>query len=486
MGRVVGNQPVIPVNVDKAHAQPFKDWHDEATVLEYVRPNRWMSLDLCSRQAIRCNWVVFSIASFVMWIITILTLTVRDPEDDTSILIKEFDVWKSWVAQNFDWFYVATQSVWIAFIAWLALSKYGNIRLGKDSDRPEHSNLAYFSMLFSAGIAVGVYYWGVSEPMYYYRGGRLFKPGFLNDDQRAQQAMTVLFFHWGVHAWVCYLVVAILLALVSYRWDMPMTIRSAFYPLIGNVTNGIIGDLLDSLSMVCTTLGVCTSLGFGASSVQWGMYRLDMAINGVSSIPPGSIDWQIGIIWVITICATASVLSGLSKGIKALSMITFAIGCFTLLSLVFLDNTWFLLNNYIQSCGHYIQWLTQLSFETDSWQMLSHEFMPDSGNKLWDSGTDRLLVPVQIARTRRSATPSSTSARTPPGGSSRGPSSTGAGGSRGRPSSGPSSPASRAAAPLRRCARTSSSRRACTRSCGCPSTAASASRWSASASLPST
>jgi choline-glycine betaine transporter len=83
---------------------------------------------------------------------------------------------------------VGTQTVWIVFIAWLALSKYGAIRLGKDTDRPEHSNLAYFSMLFSAGIAVGVYYWGVSEPMYYYRGGKLYKPGFLNDDQRAQQA----------------------------------------------------------------------------------------------------------------------------------------------------------------------------------------------------------------------------------------------------------------------------------------------------------
>jgi len=102
MGRVVGNQPVIPVDVDLAHTQESKDWHDEANVLQFVRANRWLSIDVGSHRALRANWVVFAIASVFMWAVTISTLAVRDAEGN-SILIDEFEVWKSWIAQNFDW-----------------------------------------------------------------------------------------------------------------------------------------------------------------------------------------------------------------------------------------------------------------------------------------------------------------------------------------------------------------------------------------------
>lgn len=398
MAAITSQQPVIPVDVDQVHNQAAKDFSDEVELMQYMRPNRWLAIDFGGYRAIRCNWVVFGIASLFLWIVTICTLTVLD-EAGNSKPVAEFDIWKSWIAQNFDWFYVGSQTVWVIFIVWLAVSKYGNIKLGKDHEKPEHSNIAYFAMLFACGIAVGVYYWGVSEPIYYYRGGKLYKPGFYNDDQRAQQAMTVLFFHWGVHAWVCYLAVAVVLALVSYRWDMPMTIRSAFYPLIGNTVYGPVGDLIDSLSMACTTFGVCTSLGFGATSIAHGFYRVNKA-TGQNSIPkvgdPGSIDWQIGIIWVITCIATISVVLGLHRGIKKLSVFTFALGCFTLTCLLFLDNTWFLLNNYVQSLGHYIQWVIQLSFETDTWQMLSHQFT-ESSSQLWDAQNNKLLDPIVAA-----------------------------------------------------------------------------------------
>merc|ERR1740138_1911031 len=123
-------------------------------------------------------------------------------------------------------------------------------------------------MLFTCGIAVGLYFYGVAEPVYYYRtpwNNPLAKPGFhyKNDDQRAQQAMTITLYHWGFHAWACYILAALTIGFVAYRWNMPMTIRTAFYPLVGDVANGLLGDLIDALSMACTTFGVCTSLGLG-------------------------------------------------------------------------------------------------------------------------------------------------------------------------------------------------------------------------------
>ncbi|KAJ1490011.1 hypothetical protein T484DRAFT_1778338 [Baffinella frigidus] len=117
MGRAVGHQPVIPVDVDLAHTQQSNDWHDEETVKKFVRPNRWIAIDLCSYRVLRANWVVFGIASLFMWAVTIVTLAIRDDKGN-SVVIDEFEVWKSWIAQNFDWFYVGTQTAWIVFIAW--------------------------------------------------------------------------------------------------------------------------------------------------------------------------------------------------------------------------------------------------------------------------------------------------------------------------------------------------------------------------------
>ena len=165
------------------------------------------------------------------------------------------------MTQNFTWLYIGTQDMWILFVLYIAYSKYGDIKLGKAHEKPEYDNFTWFAMLFSCGVAVGLYFYGVAEPMYYYRttyAQKLIKPGFHanNDDGRAQQAMTITFFHWGVHAWSCYIVAALVLAFVSYRWNKPMTIRSAFFPLVGDVVNGVLGDCIDALSMACTTFGV--------------------------------------------------------------------------------------------------------------------------------------------------------------------------------------------------------------------------------------
>lgn len=161
-----------------------------------------------------------------------------------------------------------------------------------------------------------------------------------------------------------------------------MTMRMCFYPLIGDHVYSLVGDFIDAISIACTTFGVCTSLGLGVFLIHSGMVRLHCSdSNGVPTFPckipttgDAAKDWQVAIIWVITAIATLSVISGLHRGIKGLSVFTFVLGCFVLLTLLLLDNTWFLLNSFVQNVGYYFQYIVQLGFETDSWSQLSYEF----------------------------------------------------------------------------------------------------------------
>ena len=274
----------------------------------------------------------------------------------------------------------------------MAFSRFGNIRLGKDNEKPAFNDMTWFSLIFTCGIGIGLYFYGVSEPIYYYRlsyENKLFKVPFQNDDQRAQQAIFVVLYHWGFHAWSCYILVALTLGFVSFRWDMPMTLRIAFYPLVGDVVHGLFGDVLDFVAMACTTFGVCTSLGFGVDIILAGIRRVDCGAGATcDSTIPVSGDSQAFltaralVIWGITGAAVISVLLGLHKGLKNLSIITFTMGNLLLFSLVYLDNTWFLLNSYVQHFGHYLQYIVQVGFQTDTWEQLSLEFTTTS--KLWD------------------------------------------------------------------------------------------------------
>jgi len=152
-----------------------------------------------------------------------------------------------------------------------------------------------------------------------------------------------------------------------------------YNPVLGNLIYSPLGDFIDALSIACTTFGVCTTLGFGVSSINYGFHRLNDEI-GVTT------DNQISIIWVITVIATVSISLGLKKGIQTLATITFGIGLFLLFALMFLDNTWFLLNSYVQSLGHYWQWVIQVGFQTDTWQQLAFEFQDKADENLaWGS-----------------------------------------------------------------------------------------------------
>ena len=331
-----------------------------------------------STQVLRCNWVTSLLASVVLWGFIIWAMV---GGDETTYEVGD---WQSWVTINFTWLYIGTQDVWFIFVLGLLFTKYRHIKLGRDDEKPAFGDYEWFSMLFACGIGVGLYTFGVQEPMAYYRGGALNKIPFDNDDQRAQQAIFITLFHWGLHAWIPYVTVALTLGVVCYRQGRPMTIRSAFYPVLGENINGLVGDLIDSLSIACTTFGVCTSLGLGVTTIAATMNRINHNIN------PSSESVQSLIIWCITAAATTSVLSGLKVGIKNLSQITFSIGLVFLFSLILADSPFFLMNSFVQSVGHYLQWVTVVGWDCDTWPQWTGVVTEASGG--WGSKTMHYLT----------------------------------------------------------------------------------------------
>ena len=311
---------------------------------------------------INLNPVVTLISASVIWGFAVWAMV------DTDNVTEYMAEGKRWITDKFTWLYIGTQDAWFLFVLVVYFSKYGKMKLGRDDEEPEFSDAAYFTMLFSAGIAIGLFYFGVAEPIYHYEPGTPYGNrywGRYSDNQRAQDAINLTLFHWGIHGWIVYAVVGLLMAFVAYRKGLPMTIRSCFYPLIGDRMYGWMGDLIDSLSVIATMFGVCTSLGIGVVTIN-------SALNRVNSDIEENTNNQIICIWVITAIATISVISGLKIGIKYISEVCFTLGMFLMMFVLFYDDTWFLLNLYVQSIGYYIQWIIQLGFHTDAFAQLGN------------------------------------------------------------------------------------------------------------------
>jgi len=276
----------------------------------------------------------------------------------------EFAAWKAWVGFKFTWLYIGSQDVWAVFIIIVYLSKYSNIKLGPDDSEPEYNDASWFSMLFACGVSTGLFFYGVAEPLYHYIGpNRYTADPTLPDNRLAQEAINVTLYHWGLHGWVVYTIVGLILALMAHREGLPLTMKSCFYPLIGNKIFGWPGDLVDILSVIATLFGVCTSLGLGTMQINEGLHLMN------PDIPVGT-ESQLIIIWSITLVATGSVLTGVKYGIRRISESCFCFGLALMLCVLFLDNTVYLLNLYVQSMGYYFQYILQIGFHSDAFEQL--------------------------------------------------------------------------------------------------------------------
>ena len=291
------------------------------------------------------NKKVFFSASFI--IIALLLYTVALPKEAQTL----FTLVQASIVDNGSWFYVFTVAFIFFFVIFLGFSRYGDIRLGPDHSLPDYSIMTWLSMLFAAGMGIGLMFFGVAEPLLHYLSPPTAETGSV---AAVQEAMKMTFFHWGLHAWAIYAIVALVLAYFSYRHNLPLTLRSALYPLIGERIYQWPGHLVDVFAVVSTVFGVATSLGLGAAQVNAGFsYLFDIDV---------SITNQIIIMCVITTLAVASVATGLDKGIKILSEANMALAVGLLVLIFVLGPTVFLLKAYLQNVGEYLSGIVHNTF----------------------------------------------------------------------------------------------------------------------------
>jgi len=258
---------------------------------------------------------------------------------------------QAWVTHTAGWIYMLAVSGFLIFCLYLLFSRAGNIRLGPNDSTPDYSYLSWFAMLFSAGIGIGLLFFGVAEPVMHY----LAPPsGDAETMAAAKQAMQITFFHWGFNAWAVYAVVGLSLAYFSFRHGLPLTIRSALYPLIGDRIYGPIGHTVDVLAVVGTLFGVATSLGFGVLQINAGL-------NHLFDVPLGT-NTQVALIAGITFIATISVISGLNVGIKKLSEFNMILAVALLLFVIAAGPTILFLNSFVENIGLYGQTIVARSF----------------------------------------------------------------------------------------------------------------------------
>ncbi|WP_425916094.1 BCCT family transporter [Acinetobacter sp. TSRC1-2] len=262
-----------------------------------------------------------------------------------------------WVTDSFSWFYVLSVAIFLILLIYIALSDMGKIKLGPDHSQPNYSNGSWFAMLFTAGMGIGLMFFGVAEPVMHYVSP---PEGAGETIQAAQQSMRVTFFHWGFHAWAIYTVVGLALAYFAYRHNLPLKIRSALYPMIGQKIHGPIGDAVDTFATIGTVFGVATTLGFGVTQINSGLNYL----FGIQQAPTT----QVILIIVVSAMASMSVFLGLDKGIKRLSELNLILALILLLFVFFASSSIYLLQTTIQNAGQYISNLFAMTFNLYAYQ----------------------------------------------------------------------------------------------------------------------
>ena len=276
------------------------------------------------------------------------------------------DATMGWITTYFGWWYLASVFGFLIFALVLMFSPFGRIRMGKDDERPEWGTWPWFSMLFTAGMGIGLVFFGVAEPIFHFDG----LPTDTNGPgERAVQAMHTTIFHWGLHPWAIYIVLGLSMGYFAFRHDLPLRPASGLYPLIGRSIYGWPGHLIDILAVFGTVFGLATSLGLGATQINAGL-------NAVFGVPMGATS-QVVIIAVITAVAVTSLMLGLDGGIRRLSVGNMY-GAILLALVVFVAGpTLFILEYAVQSTGYYIQHLPGTSLNVFAFSEEGHDWIGD-------------------------------------------------------------------------------------------------------------
>ena len=305
---------------------------------------------------------VFAFSSLIILAFVVLTLAL--PEQSTAW----FDGAKNWINANMSWFLIGAANIFVILCLVLIVSPLGRVRIGGAKAAPDFSYLSWFAMLFAAGMGVGLMFYGVSEPLSHYGtslgGISMGEDGARTDwaplggaegDPAAATslAMAATIFHWGLHPWAIYAIVALSLAIFSYNKGLPLTVRSMFYPLLGERIWGWPGHLIDILAVFATLFGLATSLGIGAQQASAGLTHL----FGL----PGGNTTLVLLISAITAVAVISIVAGVDKGVKRLSEINLVLAFILLMFVVFVGPTLMIATGFVKNLGSYITELPFLS-----------------------------------------------------------------------------------------------------------------------------
>jgi len=296
---------------------------------------------------------VFSISAVV--IIAFIALSLAFPARATEL----YGNVREGIAAVFGWFFILVVNVFIIFMIYLALSKYGNIRLGGVDADKEFSDISWVAMLFSAGMGIGLMFFGVAEPVWHF-----FDPHLGAESatpEAAQVAMAVSLYHWGFHPWAIYALVGLSLAFFSFNRGLPLTFRSIFWPVLGERIYGWPGHIIDILTVFATLFGLTTSLGLGALQINAGLTYLGDNVGAIPAIPNGTLV-QVGIIAGVTAVAVVSVAAGLDGGVRRLSNLNLFLMFSLLGAVLVLGPTIFIFRMLPQGIGAYFGNFFQLSF----------------------------------------------------------------------------------------------------------------------------
>lgn len=261
------------------------------------------------------------------------------------------------LTRTFGWFYMLAVALFLMFVVSVAISPWGRIRLGPDHSRPDYSFMEWFAMLFSAGYGIALLFFGVAEPVLHYAAPPV---GAAETVDAAKQAMQIAFFHWGFHIWAIYGLAGLVLAYFAFRHGLPLSIRSALYPLIGDRIYGPLGHMVDVFAILGTLFGIATTLGLSVTQINAGL-------NYLWPVVPVSVLVQVGAIAVITGLAVMSVVAGLDAGIKRLSVLNMVLAI-SLMAFVFVVGpSVFILEAFLQNTGSYLNNIVERTFNLQAY-----------------------------------------------------------------------------------------------------------------------
>ncbi|MGE8294952.1 MAG: BCCT family transporter [Pseudomonas sp.] len=305
---------------------------------------------------------VFTISALVAVIFVILALALQNQIEPL------FSGLRDWLTNHMAWFFIGAANIFVLLCLGLILSPLGKVRIGGKEATPDYTYLGWFSMLFAAGMGIGLMFYGVSEPMSHYSaalgGITVGEDGVRTDwaplggaagntEEAVRLGMAATIFHWGLHPWAIYAIVALALALFSFNKGLPLSIRSIFYPILGERVWGWPGHVVDILAVFATLFGLVTSLGLGAEQAAAGLEYL-FAI-------PASDTTKVLLIVAITLIALASVVAGLDKGVKRLSEINMGLALALLLFIIIAGPTLVIFTDFFKNLGAYLQYLPALA-----------------------------------------------------------------------------------------------------------------------------